>query len=223
MERTISVQTEGRYFVKGELNKENKSIWFVFHGYGMKAERFIEEFDCIDDEQTLIVAPEGLHRFYARGTRGEVGSSWMTKELREYDIQNNIQYLNFVLQEVKQFNLSENYKIGVLGFSQGAPTAIRWIAHLEEKVSEIVIWGSDLPSDIIDNVPKLKKVNTCNIKLVVGSDDQYISSDQVDDMIIDLHDKGVAFDFHSFEGRHELHEESIRYFHARLVDEQLEY
>ncbi|MGB1004442.1 MAG: alpha/beta hydrolase [Salibacteraceae bacterium] len=223
MDHTLKVSTEGRYYTLGEGNPINKSVWFVFHGYGMRAEDFIKEFDCIDDGQTLIVAPEGLHRFYSRGTRGKVSSSWMTSDLREFDIANNIDFLNLVLQEIEKLNVSDDYKIGVLGFSQGAPTSVRWVSNLVKSVSELVVWGSDMPVDVIDKPVNLKKINNCDIKLVIGSHDEYISSDQTDDLIMDLHDKGVEFDFHSFEGKHEIHYETVRYFHARLMDDKLEY
>ena len=176
MEHTIKIHTQGRYYTLGEKNSNNKSVWFVFHGYGMQAEEFIKKFDCIDDGQTLIVAPEGMHRFYSRSTRGKVSASWMTSDLREWDIINNIQFLNQVLAEISSLNLSDDFKVGVLGFSQGSPTSVRWVANLEQKVSELVVWGSDMPSDIVDVSTYLKKVNNCNIKLIIGSNDEYISS-----------------------------------------------
>jgi predicted esterase len=223
MEETVTTKTERRFFSLGKDNKINLSVWFVFHGYGMRADEFLGEFEGINDGQTLIIAPEGLHRFYSRGTRGKVVATWMTSDLREFDISNNLEYLELVSTLVKNYGLSESCKVGVLGFSQGAPTALRWVAETEMKVSEVVVWGSDLPSDVIDDVSKLKKLNTTNMKLVIGSKDEYISSDQTDDLIMDLHERGVDFDFHTFEGSHELHEETVRYFHARLVDEKSEY
>ncbi len=223
MEKTVNVQTTGRYQIIGDLSKSTRGIWFVFHGYGMRSEDFVKSFECIEDEQTVIVAPEGLHRFYSKSTRGSVAANWMTKELRESDISNNVIYLNTIWEDLLTQGMPEAVKLGVLGFSQGGPTSMRWASQMNRDVNEMVIWGSDLPLDVVDDIHKLKKVNQSNLKIMVGSDDQYISSERVDELIMEMHGKGVDFDFHTFEGKHELHEDSIRYFHARLMDEKTEY
>ncbi|MFT4754674.1 MAG: putative esterase [Salibacteraceae bacterium] len=223
MEHTLTVNTTARYHTLGKIHKDVKALWFVFHGYGMRCDQFIKEFDCIADSKTLIVAPEGLHRFYSRGFKGEICSSWMTSDLRNYDIINNRDFLNGVLKGVFDKGLPKDVQIGVLGFSQGAPTAIRWAMSLDVIISELVVWGSNVPDDVVNNIKTLKKLNESNVKLIIGSKDEYLPEEKVDELIMDLHDKGVDYDFHSFEGKHELHEDSIRYFHARLVDDNLEY
>jgi hypothetical protein len=54
----------------------------VTHGYGQLAKTFIRRFEPIMDAQTLVVAPEGLSRFYWGGFDGPVVASWMTREDR---------------------------------------------------------------------------------------------------------------------------------------------
>ena len=223
MEHKITIQSTGRFQTTGNINKDVKAVWFVFHGYGMRSDEFIKEFDCIADSQTLIVAPEGMHRFYARGTRGKIASSWTTSDLREEDISNTMLFLNSILDELQGQGISKEVSLGVLGFSQGAPTAVRWAMQAQVKIAELVVWGSDLPKDVLTSMVALKKLNESNVKLIIGSKDEYISEEKVDELIMDLHDSGVDFDFHTFEGTHELHEDSVRYFHARIMDEKLEY
>lgn len=223
MEHTLSTQTTGRFYSRGEINVNTKAVWFVFHGYAMRAENFIQEFDCIADSSTVIIAPEGMHRFYNRGTKGEISANWMTSDLRENDIENNIQFLNSVLEDLRLMGLPTEIQVGILGFSQGGPTAFRWASQLSESIGILVAWGTDIPKDVYRNNRSLQKINAANIKLVIGSGDEYISSDKVDDYIMELHDEGVDFDFHTFEGNHEMNGETIRYFHARLMDDNLEY
>ena len=223
MEHLLDIETTARFHTLGDIHKNIKAVWFVFHGYSMCVDEFIDSFKCIADDQTLIVAPEGLHRFYSRGTEGKVTSSWMTSDLREEDIKSNIKYLNSVIKELFNQGLSNNVSIGILGFSQGSPTSVRWASSLDIDVKQIVVWGSNLPNDVLGNIHSLKKINSSQMKFIVGSKDKYISEDQVDYLIVEMHDKGVDFDFHTFEGGHEMHEDSIRYFHARLIDEKLEY
>ena len=223
MENLITVDTTARYYCKGNISSRIKAVWFVFHGYGMKAKEFIEYFNCIADSETLIIAPEGIHRYYGRGTRGEIRASWMTSDLREFDIENNNKYLNSVWTELLSKGISDSVQIGVLGFSQGGPTAIRWLSQLDRDIGILVAWGTDFPKEVYTDGRKRLKINQSNAKLVIGSEDEYISSDIVDDIIMELHDNGVDFDFHTFDGKHELHLETIRYFHSRLMDDNLEY
>ena len=82
----IKTQKTARYFVLGNPGAQTKVIWFVLHGYGQLAERFISKFQSLVDDYTVVVAPEALHRFYATGNSGRIGASGMTKEDRENDI-----------------------------------------------------------------------------------------------------------------------------------------
>lgn len=217
-EHQIDITTTARYYLNGQISDRVKVVWFVFHGYGMLAEDFIKNFDGISDENTLIVAPEGTHRYYKRGTRNQISANWMTSDLRDADIQNNTQYLNSVLETLFDQGLSTESKIGVVGFSQGGPTAFRWVSQLDWSIDMLIAWGTDLPQEVLENNQNLRKVNESNIKLVIGSDDEYIDSDRVDDFIIDYSDKGVEFDYHTFDGGHEIHSETMRYFHARMMN-----
>lgn len=223
MENLLSVETTVRYSTLGSVSKDIKAVWFAFHGYGMLAETFIQSFECVNDSQTLIVAPEGMHRYYGRGTKGQIRANWMTSDLREFDIENNIKYLNALLIGLFEQGLSDKVQIGILGFSQGGPTAFRWASQLKVEIGSLIAWGTDLPKDVYLNNSKRQKINQSNIKLVIGSTDEFISTEKVDEYIVEFHEQGVDFDFHTFEGGHELHSETIRYFHARLMDDGLEY
>lgn len=223
MERVLSIQSRGRYFTSGKISEAIRAVWIVFHGYGMRADSFLNQFECVVDDHTLVVAPEGPHRFYGRGTRGNVAANWMTSDMREHDIETNIQFLNQVLQDLFESGISEEVQLGILGFSQGGPTSFRWVAQLNNTVDLLIAWGTDLPKDVYTDLKRLQKINDSNIKLVVGDSDEYISTEQVDDMIMELHEYGVDFDFHTYSGKHEIHEETMRYFHARLVDDKSEY
>jgi hypothetical protein len=42
----------------------------------------------------IIIAPEGLSRFYRKGFSGDVVASWMTKDDRLDDMEDYVRYLN---------------------------------------------------------------------------------------------------------------------------------
>ena len=60
----LSIEFKCRYYQLGELNQSTKQIWFVLHGQGHLAQYFIKQFESLDNGSNLIIAPEGLNRYY---------------------------------------------------------------------------------------------------------------------------------------------------------------
>src|SRR5688572_18536754 len=119
----IQTTRTARYYTLGELNEQTTDVWIVLHGYGQLAEYFIRHFKNIQQDHHFIVAPEALSRYYLNENTGRIGATWMTKEDRENEIQDYIQYLNNI---VDTFNLPATkagiptkVRLHVLGFSQG--------------------------------------------------------------------------------------------------------
>ena len=142
IEKKIIVSKTMRYFTIGDINKADKLI-YVLHGYGQLASYFLKSFEKLSDSY-LIIAPEGMHRFYLNGTSGRVGASWMTKEAREIDIFENTQNLNKLNNTFdKKFK-----KTIILGFSQGGATAARWFFNNSKKFDQLILWASVFPPEI---------------------------------------------------------------------------
>ncbi|MGL4597138.1 MAG: alpha/beta hydrolase, partial [Bacteroidia bacterium] len=123
--RNLVIEKTARFFWLGEAGENVEELWIVCHGYAQLADEFLESFRCIESPKRLLVAPEGLHRFYPKGSSGRVAASWMTREERLADISDYVQYLD----QVHQILCAENpniKRIVVLGFSQGAATVSRW-------------------------------------------------------------------------------------------------
>jgi predicted esterase len=144
----LKVSRTARYFTLGEFSEETKRVWFVCHGYGQLAEYFIRNFEVIDDGTNFIVAPEALSRFYLEGFSGRVGASWMTKEERDSEIADNVQYLNELYFTILKDQDIEKLNIHVLGFSQGVPAACRWVADGEVKFDKLILWAGIFPPDM---------------------------------------------------------------------------
>ena len=122
MERKLTANKTFRYEVSSDV-QDHDTVLYVLHGYGQQAQYFIRKFRAQFDK-LLVVAPEGMHRFYLQGSAGRVGASWMTKEAREDDIQDNIQWLEQLDATITKIYRPQR-KI-ILGFSQGGATAARW-------------------------------------------------------------------------------------------------
>ena len=172
----IDITKRARYYQIGEANSSTKKVWIVCHGYAMLSEFFIKKFEILNDGSTVIVAPEALNRFYITEDFSRVGASWMTKLEKENDIKENNNYIESLFQSLVEKIGHSNFKLNVLGFSQGSPTACRWIFSSKAKVHNLIVWAGDIPKDsLIDqNREKWKEINT---NLVMGKKDKLITKE----------------------------------------------
>lgn len=164
-----------RYETSGSVNP--KKVIYVLHGYGQLAKYFIRKFSELEVDW-MIVAPEGMHRFYLNGSSGRVGASWMTKEAREIDIYDNLSWLD----ELKKKIDTEHGKLEshVLGFSQGGATAARWINNSSHSFKSLCLWACVFPPDL-----QPEQLSDAEIEkyFVIGSQDEYYNDEQQNEQI----------------------------------------
>lgn len=209
---TIKTVKTQRVFHFGNPEKA-KHLIIVFHGYGQLPEYFIRKFHSLDPEKYFIVAPEGLHRFYLSGTSGRVGASWMTKEAREDDISDNIDYLNEVSKNaLKQ---GEFTKRTIIGFSQGGATAARWHQNGNFKADNFVFWASVFPPDLVFSSSNTAFERSSNF-FIVGNDDPYFQNvDLNSEVLIDKHFP-VETEKILFSGKHDITKEALELLLSKL-------
>ena len=197
----VSYQQKATYYREGT----GKKLLYVLHGYGQLAKFFIRKFKQLGEEYTII-APEGQHYFYLEGTSDRVGASWMTKENREQDIENYINYLDAIRAEISQEQ--EWKEVNILGFSQGVATAFRWIAEGEISPSKFLICSGLVPPDVD---LKIKKDIFDPIKMTYfsGVNDPYRTEDSVKEFYDAVASSKLNMDLVNFEGVHEVFVEGI--------------
>lgn len=204
-EYNIKVEKTARYFCNENGLRNIKSVWIVIHGYAQLAKDFINEFEFLSDESTLIIAPEGLSKFYFRD---KVAASWMTKEDRLNEINDYVNYLDKVLEEVKNEFKLNGAKINLLGFSQGVHTASRWFIEGSNYFDNLILCSSDFPIDA--DFRKLKiKMKKSKMFFVYGSNDVIINEQTIQKNRKLLKDIEIDFDEIFFEGRHEINKDSL--------------
>ena len=140
----IDISVKASYYTLNELTAKTERVWIVFHGYGQLAEFFIKKFESLDPEKNFIIAPQGLSKYYLEGVYGRVGASWMTKEDRLTEIENQYSYIDSVL---KQFDTLASKQIIYFGFSQGTATMGRFAAHAKIPFHKMIIWAGTFPPD----------------------------------------------------------------------------
>ena len=201
---TLKVSRTASYSINSP-DRQIRKVVFVIHGYAQLARDFISEFSFLDDGSTLIVAPEGLSRFYSKG---KIGASWMTKEQREHEISDYINYLDKLESELSSKNDLEDANRFVLGFSQGVHTAVRWFTQSAFDHSGLILCSSDFPAD--SNFEKLKtKLGNQSIKYIQGIVDDVTGMRTFEKSCKLLDSNSVPFKRILFEGKHEIDPESI--------------
>lgn len=207
-EKKITTQKTARYFQLGNQIEKTKNIWFVFHGYGELASEFILNFSKLANDETLIVAPEALNKFYLRGFTGKIGATWMTAECRLNEIDDYINMINNVYKQISNSVDNEKVTLNVLGFSQGCHTAVRWLNETKLRISNLLLWSGTFPHDCnyIENSEYWLNVNT---KIVMGNRDRLISEEHLNIELEFIQTQDVRFELIRFNGGHKIDHELL--------------
>lgn len=203
MKLQITYEHTAQYHLSHSLTGKEKEIWILFHGYGQLAEFFLRKFNSLFSEERIFVAPEATNYGYLQGFQGRVGANWMTKHERELAIENNHQYLNKLLDYILA-EYDEIPKVNVLGFSQGAATASRWVGQVNARISKLVLWGGGFAHDL--NIDKLgDKFKNTSVFIVLGEQDEFITKESIQkqDELISVLDIQVRK--YEYPGGHDLH------------------
>jgi len=211
-EHALYFQFKARYYSLGEVTKNTKQIWFVLHGYGQLAGHFIRKFNILLQHDICIVAPEGLSRFYvdtlqSSGRNSDrVGATWMTKDNRLADIENYVLFLNTLY--ARYMESSPAIPVTVLGFSQGAATASRWVIDHKIKFERLVLWSGIFPPDM--NFEAGREILAGKKTLIVyGKSDPYLNDNRFAEMEAIAAKLNITPQLISFDGAHEIIEETL--------------
>lgn len=214
-EHHISISKTARYFTLGVAGPEIREVWVACHGYRQLANRFLRRFRGLDDGTRLIVAPEGLSRFYLDdGTRPHgpgdpIGATWMTREDRENEIRDYVAFLDSMLAEQVAELGGEPESLILLGFSQGVHTVCRWMAAGSMAVDRLVCWGAYPPQDL-DPVSGPSRLGGTDLVLVRGMEDHFVSEEGHRRQEARLTEMGIPFRTLTHAGGHELDAELLR-------------
>lgn len=207
-----------RYFTVGAPAESTRSVWFVLHGYGQLASRFLRHFEDVVPSETLVVAPEGLSRFYLempradRGHMARVGAAWMTREDRLAEIADTRGWLDSVYRTVIDrivLATGETPTVSVLAFSQGVATATRWIAGGVINPARVVMWAGSVAEDV-DAAALQASLAHSEVVLVSGTDDPFLTEKARRMLIAQWNALGITVREHEYDGVHELEPTVLR-------------
>jgi len=102
----LAVSRTARYSTIGTQGDHVRDAWFVCHGYAQLAAAFARRFESLASPERLVVAPEALSRFYLgdhlrpAGPDAKIGATWMTREDRDIEIRDYVDYLDSLYDHV---------------------------------------------------------------------------------------------------------------------------
>jgi predicted esterase len=193
--RTIAARTHGRYLVRAAPPGGVLPVLVGFHGYREDAATHMAVLESIPgSEGWLLVAVQGLHRFYTKG--GDVVAGWMTSQDRELAIADNIDYIQGVVAAVRA-EFSTSTRLVFAGFSQGAAMAFRAAAHIP--AAALIVVGGDVPPD----VAALAAAPLPPVLYGCGRDDQLYTPELHATDVATLQRRGVSVESIIYDGGHD--------------------
>lgn len=202
----LEVPRTARYALLGAPSAAVREVWFALHGYGQLAREFAAEVAGLAGPDRLVVVPEGLSRYYRRGSDGSVGASWMTREAREAEVRDYVRYLDRLHGRLTA-DLGQ-VRVSVLGFSQGAATAFRWSVLGAVRCARCVLWAGGAAPDVDDAAARAALAES-RLELVVGDEDPWISRERAETELARLEEAGLDPIAHRFHGGHRLDRELL--------------
>ena len=172
-EHHLTVERTARYYTIGSLTDATTHVWFCLHGFGQLARYFGQKFTGLANDQTFVVVPEGLSRMYLNGQYERVGASWLTREDKVHEISDLLRYLDTLYDQVLSGRDPADLYVTLLGFSQGAAVACRWLANGRIRADRLVLWAGFFPNGLGDVIQPTKLTNV-ETHYLYGRQDEFI-------------------------------------------------
>jgi predicted esterase len=208
IEKELSYQITNTYSVLNDFTEKTKTIWLVCHGIGYLSRYFIRHFQHLNAEENYIIAPQAQSKYYLNNEYKHVGASWLTKERREEETENVLNYLEEVY---KTENLENASRLIILGYSQGVSVATRWIARRKIKCDHLIMHSGKVPSEL--KTEDFEFLKNTNFTFIYGTEDEYLKKG-----IIEVEEQRLKalfpknFEIKTYEGGHEINTKLIAEF-----------
>jgi len=146
----VETRTHGRFRMRTPSGPA-RGILVGFHGYTEDAEKHLADLESIPGlEDWALVAVDALHAFYARSSgSGRVVRGWMTRDLRQEAIADNVRYVRLVFERLRT-RFGWRLPLATLGFSQGASMAWRAALLAGHEVAAVIALAGDIPPELAD-------------------------------------------------------------------------
>lgn len=207
-EHHLRVERTARYATAGEPGPGVRELWIACHGFGQLASRFVRSLEPFASEERIVAAPEALNRFYldppttpADAARRRVGATWMTREDREAEIADYVDYLDRLHEHLR--SACPDASLSMLGFSQGVATVCRWAAFGHARAARLVLWSGPVPPDL-DLARLAARVGDTRVTIVAGAADAIVAAADAEADAARLRAAAVPCDVVRHDGGHAI-------------------
>lgn len=207
--QSVQIKRHAQYLKLGTLSKKTKYIWFCLHGYGQTADYMAKKFEFLNNDEHLVICPEGLNKFYWHDNNKPV-ACWMTKRHRYEEIEDFTGFLEALYSRYCK-HVHQDTKIVFFAFSQGCATIWRWLYANQPRFNLLVNWAGWIPEDI-DYLHLKDYLTDKKLFMRYGNNDKYMD-DKMISMLKDVIEKSnLSIEMDQFEGKHNIPTEEIQSF-----------
>ena len=186
----------GKYLLRLPAHTGPAPLLAGFQGFGQTAE---DEFRLLcaipGSECWFCCSIEALHSVCT--TAGTPGASWMSSHDREHQIEENVRYVDGVIERIKAL-YAVNEFICFHGYSQGAGMASRAALLGRHKATSLMLLGGDIPPELSVS-DRMGRVH-----LARGSRDRLYSRERHERDVARLQEGAVSFVVSEFMGGHRV-------------------
>jgi predicted esterase len=223
-QRHLKIPRSARYAILGAFSAELREVWFVCHGHGQLAARFLARFLPLERPDRLFIAPEALSRYYLSPTKAgphprgtPVGTSWMTSEDRESEIEDYVGYLDLLHDEIFSVIDRAKVRLWVLGFSQGVATVARWVVKGRVEPDRVVMASGMLPAEL-DVAGAARLAARGPLTITFGDADEFATPEHLASEEAKLKQLRIPYEIIRFEGGHTITPELLAELTKRAAD-----
>ncbi len=195
----LTVERTAQIFTYGKKETAKVAV-LVCHGYAHLADRIIQKFNNVSEDDIYVVSPEGLSVFYWKGMSQDPVASWMTRRNRLDEI---VDFSAYLTQVYDTYLAGFQGKIVLMGFSQGCATIWRWQHRAPVAYHTMINWAGWIPEDI-DLSDTMSHLEDAKVHVVVGDQDQYLTEDRIVAMKEVVDRNNIPAVYHRFEGKHQV-------------------
>lgn len=133
----------------------------------------------------------------------------MTSEDRLAEIADYVRYLDQLHAHVRERIGESESRVVVLGFSQGAATAARWVGLGWVAPQRLILWGGLLPPDLDLDVAWAKLADA-RLTFVVGDKDRWVREADLEEAENRLLEHEIPYEVIRYKGKHEIDGETLK-------------
>ena len=170
-EKSVSYSISNTYSTLNQKTHKTKNVWLVFHGIGYLSRYFLKYFKHLNADENFIIAPQAQSKYYLNGEYRHVGSSWLTRENTETEIENMLNYLDAVYDAE---NLASVENLNILGYSQGVSVATRFVARRKIQCKNLIMHSGKVPQEL--EAEDFKFLDHTNFTFIYGTEDEYLEN-----------------------------------------------